>query len=76
MIQIELKLFVTLSRYLPDQAEQYEINDGITIDDLFDDLQIPREQVKLIFINGKKEETTYVLKQNDRVGLFPPVGGG
>ncbi len=76
MIKIELKFFVTLSRYLPDNSEGLEIQDGTTVEKLIFDIGIPRELVKLIFINGKKQSSNYCLKNNDRLGLFPPVGGG
>jgi len=76
MIKIELKLFVTLSRYLPDNSEGLEIPEGTTVEKLIFDIGIPRELVKLIFINGKKQSSNYRLKNNDRLGLFPPVGGG
>jgi len=76
MIKIELKLFVTLSGYLPDNSEGLEIPEGTTVDKLMADLGIPSELVKLIFINGKKQNRNYQLKNNDRLGLFPPVGGG
>jgi sulfur-carrier protein len=39
-------------------------------------LDIPPEEVKLIFVNGKRADTDQVLAEGDRVGLFPPVGGG
>ena len=76
MIQIDLKLFVTLAKYLPLGSEAYEINDGTTINELMMDLGIPHDIVKLIFINGKKQDPNYRIQQGDRVGLFPPVGGG
>ncbi|MBC8441271.1 MAG: MoaD/ThiS family protein [Deltaproteobacteria bacterium] len=76
MIKIELKLFVTLSRYLPDNSGSLEIPEGTTVEKLIFDVGIPKELVKLIFINGKKQNRSYQLKNNDRVGLFPPVGGG
>lgn len=76
MILIDLKLFVTLDQYLPRNNEAYEIPEGTTIKDLMDNLGIPAEIVKLIFINGKKQDKTYCLQHRDRVGLFPPVGGG
>jgi len=76
MIKIDLKLFVTLSKYLPDNSEGLEIPDGTTVEKLIFDVGIPKELVKLIFINGKKQNDSYQLKDNDRVGLFPPVGGG
>lgn len=76
MICIDLKLYVTLSKYLPASVQAYEITQGTSILDLIDDLSIPAEEVKLIFVNGKKQERDYVLEPDDRVGLFPPVGGG
>lgn len=76
MIEIDLKLFVTLSKYLPETGERLEISDGTTVKKLILDLGIPRDLVKLIFINGRRQDDQYPLKSNDRVGLFPPVGGG
>ena len=76
MIKIDLKLFVTLSRYLPDNSEGLEITEGTTVEKLMADHGIPSELVKLIFINGKIQNSKYRLINNDRVGLFPPVGGG
>lgn len=76
MIHIDLKLFVTLSKYLPKDNQVHGVQEGTTIEQLIRDLAIPRDNVKLIFINGKKENPDYCLQDRDRVGLFPPVGGG
>ncbi|MCG8642228.1 MAG: MoaD/ThiS family protein [Desulfobacterales bacterium] len=76
MVQIELKLFVTLAGYLPENAGNHEVKEGQTIDDLIQSLGIPQGLVKLIFVNGKKQDRNYVLQDGDRLGLFPPVGGG
>lgn len=76
MIKIDLKLFVTLSKYIPEQGKKFEIQENTTVEKLILDLGIPLELVKLIFINGKKQDSSYQLQDNDRVGLFPPVGGG
>ena len=76
MIQIELKLFVTLAKYLPSKSEAYDLPEGTTINQLITDLGIPNDIVKLIFINGKKQNPDYRILHKDRVGLFPPVGGG
>ncbi len=76
MIKIDLKLFVTLSGYLPGKNESLEIHEKTTVEKLILDLGIPDESVKLIFINGKRQDRMYQLKDGDRVGLFPPVGGG
>ncbi len=76
MIKIDLKLFVTLSKYQPEDDKCLEISEETTVEKLMADLGIPSEFVKLIFINGKTQNSKYRLKNNDRVGLFPPVGGG
>jgi molybdopterin converting factor small subunit len=75
-IQIILKLFATLAPYLPENADQFQIEAGTTVQELIRSLQLPSDAVKLIFVNGRKQEATYVLEPGDRLGLFPPVGGG
>jgi len=76
MIQIDLKLFVTLAKYLPENSQAHEIKEGTTVNELIKDLGIPCDIVKLIFINGKKQDGAYRIQHKDRVGMFPPVGGG
>ena len=39
-------------------------------------LAIPAGEVKIAMVNGVSAELTQVLAAGDRVGLFPPVGGG
>jgi molybdopterin synthase sulfur carrier subunit len=43
---------------------------------VFDQLRIPKDQVKLIFIDGVKEDADVLLHGGERVGVFPPIGGG
>ncbi len=76
MIHIDLKLFVTLSKYHPHGSGGVEVAEGTSVEKLIRDLGIPDKTVKLIFINGKKAQVTRILAEGDRVGMFPPVGGG
>jgi molybdopterin converting factor small subunit len=39
-------------------------------------LQVPADTVKLIFLNGIHAQADQILKEGDRVGVFPPVAGG
>jgi molybdopterin converting factor small subunit len=39
-------------------------------------LGIPLEKARLVFVNGKKADLETVLHGGERVGIFPPVGGG
>ena len=76
MVDIDLNLFATLAAYLPDSAHPYQVEQGTTAGDLIGLLGIPEGQVKLIFINNVRSKRDTILKDNDRVGMFPPVGGG
>ncbi|MCP3875922.1 MAG: MoaD/ThiS family protein [Desulfobacteraceae bacterium] len=76
MIKIDLNFFATLSEYLPEKNDCYEVFEDLSVEKLITDLGVPLDTVKLIFINGKREKLSYQLKNGDRVGIFPPVGGG
>ena len=73
---IDIKLFASLSNFTPVAAEKYPIAPGITVGMLLDQLGVPENEVKLIFIDGKKGDLTSTLLGGERVGIFPPVGGG
>ena len=74
--QIQLKLFAGLQTFSPSTAEHFEIDPGITIRDLLTQIEIPIDKARLIFINGIKANLDTPLKGGERVGIFPPVGGG
>ena len=73
---IQIKLFATLSSKLPDDADNYPLGEKTTVRELLRNLQIPEKKAKLVFINGEKKTIDTVLKNGDRLGIFPPVGGG
>jgi molybdopterin converting factor small subunit len=73
---IDLKLFATLATRIPADAAAFAIEDGITIGQLIDRLDISPSEAKLIFVNGVRKELNTVLHGGERVGIFPPVGGG
>ena len=73
---IQIKLYATLKKLMPDTADTYPITAGTTVQDIVGRLDIPLKQAKLIFINSKKGALSSTLKDGDRLGIFPPVGGG
>jgi molybdopterin converting factor small subunit len=77
---VSVKLFATLRRHYPDlgigEAMPVEIEDGATVQDLLQQLALPEDQVKIIFVNGIVRETDDELEDGDDLGIFPPVGGG
>jgi molybdopterin synthase sulfur carrier subunit len=73
---IQIKLFATLQKFMPASAENYPIEAGTTVGGLLQQLDIPPDRIKLVFIDGVRAELTSTLKGGERVGIFPPVGGG
>ena len=76
-VMIEIKLFASLKKHLPaDSAGRYSVEPGTPLSALLDQLCIPQDEVKLIFVNGVKEDANVLLHGGERVGVFPPIGGG
>jgi molybdopterin converting factor small subunit len=74
--QIQIKLFATLQQFTPPSADSYKIEPGMSIRSLLNELEIPESKARLIFIDGLKAELSATLHGGERVGIFPPVGGG
>jgi len=39
-------------------------------------MKIPADKIKIVMINGKSKKLDYVIQGDERIGLFPPIGGG
>jgi sulfur carrier protein ThiS len=80
-MKIELRLFASLARYMPVKTcsngdQTMEIAEGTTIIDILRRLEVPLDKVRVIFLNGLHATGEEILKEGDRVGVFPPVAGG
>ena len=79
-MKIELRLYASLAAFMPETTAgnplTMEVRDGITIRDLLQELKVPRRDIKVIFVNGVHAKDGDILKEGDRVGVFPSVGGG
>ncbi len=81
---VHAKLFATLRRYAANTATgahagtpfEVDLPDGAMIADLIHSLNLPAEEVKVAFVNGRARPEDWRLEPGDQVGIFPPVGGG
>lgn len=77
---VQLFLAATLRRHVTgydaNTGHRLEVATGSTILDLARQVGVPAEQVKLIMVNGIAARWDTVLQGDERVALFPPVGGG
>lgn len=73
-------LAATLRKYITGYSGETgftaHVEAGSTVRDLARMLAIPEQEVKLIMVNGTAAEWDKALEGNERVALFPPVGGG
>ncbi|ACL03680.1 thiamineS protein [Desulfatibacillum aliphaticivorans] len=75
-LEIQLKLFATLAKYTPPDPDHFPIEEGETAAQVLERLNVPLKEVKLVFIDGVRKDLDWALNGGERVGIFPPVGGG
>ena len=79
-MKVEINLYATLARYLPEKVREndrmMEVKNGTTVGELLQQLNIPTEKAKLVFLDGVHDDGGTKLEEGSRVGIFPPVGGG
>ena len=80
-MDIEVKLFSVLARYLPPEADGRRVRlvvpEGTTVAEILDQLGVPRELTKLIVIDGVvHQKPDMVLRSGNVLGIFPPIAGG
>jgi len=80
-VRVEVRLFATLRKYHtddlgPGESQVVVLDDRSTLKNLYKKLKIPRGEIKTAFVNGKLEDEDHLLRDSDRVGIFPPIAGG
>ena len=84
-MNITLKLYATLSDYLPLEARRsnqlpLQTDDGATVADVIGPLNLPQKQVHLVLINGHYvppgARRSHALREGDVLAIWPPIAGG
>ena len=77
---LKVLLSTTLRKYVPEydpiKGMRVTVDREMTVAELCERMNIPADRIKVVMVNGKNKSLDYVLKGDERVGLFPPVGGG
>ena len=74
-MSLTVKCYATLTGYAPP-GDEIPHEQAPTVRDLLARLHIAESEVKVVFVNGLHAPLDHPLHDNDRVGLFPAVGGG
>lgn len=84
-MQITLKLYATLTDYLPPAARSsnqmpLEIAEDATIASLLAPLNLPEKLVHLVLVNGvyipPADRATRIFADGDVLAIWPPIAGG
>jgi len=75
MNSIEVRCFASLAKHTPAEGHA-KLVAAATTGELIRALGIPDGEVAIIFVNGAHATEATALRDGDRVGLFPAVGGG
>jgi sulfur carrier protein ThiS len=84
-MKIELKLYASLMRYLPEgtadrHTASLDVPEGMTPAGLIEVQKLPRESCFLVLLNGvyltPAERETRQIQEGDTVAIWPPIAGG
>ncbi|MCI4441089.1 MoaD/ThiS family protein [Tibeticola sp.] len=84
-MRITLKLFASLTDYLPSHARrdnqvELDVAPDATIVDVIEPLGLPPKLVHLVLVNGvyipPEERATRTLNEGDALAIWPPIAGG
>jgi molybdopterin converting factor small subunit len=79
-VRVEVRLFATLARYLPQDdragATRLDVADGSTVGDVARALGIPADVSRIVLVNDRDADEDQPLRAGDVVTLFPPLAGG
>jgi molybdopterin synthase sulfur carrier subunit len=77
---LQILINATLRNYVPGydphQGLSLEIQPGTSVAQVLARLGLPAKEVTLIMVDGRRQEADYILQGEERLGLFPPIGGG
>lgn len=81
-MKLEIRVFAGLkcnNRELPCYGQNdFSLNvpENITIEQLYELLLLGDTDNLICLVNGLAQKRGYTLSDKDRIGIFPPVGGG
>ncbi|MDR3568861.1 MAG: MoaD/ThiS family protein [Syntrophobacteraceae bacterium] len=78
-MRIEVRLYATLRRFAPTAEGGIlfvDVAEGATAADAIATVKVDADEVHLLMINGRNCPAGQALCEGDRLGLFPPIGGG
>ncbi len=79
-MEIEIKLWGNIAYHSPEARGRFSlkksVDEGKTVQEVVEELRLPKGLNYIITVNGMAIEAEYFLKDGDEVALFAPSSGG
>jgi sulfur carrier protein ThiS len=77
MAHVQINVYASLRSYVGGAPSlTVEIEPGQTVQQLLEELGIPPEETRILFVNNRAAGLDQPLQGGERVGVFPAIGGG
>ncbi len=77
MPQVQVNLYAVLRKYIDGAASiEVEIESGQTIEQLLQQIGVPADQTRIIFVDSRAAGLSDTLEGGQQIGVFPAIGGG
>ena len=77
MAQIKVYVYANLRQYVNGAAlVEADIEPGRSLGQVIDQLGIPREQTRILFVNHRVAKIDDTVQGGERVDVFSAIGGG
>ena len=78
---IQVKLYLSLLRYVPQserhlEGNKWKVPEGSTVGQVLEMLNLPEEETKILLINGRYAYKGRILNEGDVLQVVPPLAGG
>jgi molybdopterin converting factor small subunit len=76
-MKVEVHLYGDLKeKYLPAGNVTIEIEQGSTTQNLVQGLKMPVDEIVVALVDGRAQKLAFILKDGNRIDLFPILKGG
>jgi len=80
LVEIEIKLWGNIAYHSPEAKGRFSlkksVDEGKTVQEVVEELRLPKGLNYIITVNGMAIEAEYFLKDGDTVALYAPSSGG
>lgn len=77
MKKISISLYATLRQKQRDLADHGLITtNAVTVGELLDEIKITKSEAAIVFVNEKRASLLSAIQNEDKIKIFPMLGGG